>query len=1822
MTLSRVIVALGASNQTHINFRDSKLTRILQPSLSGNARMAVVCCATPSELYLEETRSTLQFASRAKLVKTRAQVNEVLDDQSIIRRLQRELALAKQHAGQGGGVPSEHVRALEDQAATAGTAAREAEERLKRLQASILNNTAFLAESTSEDQRPIKKRKRRLSEGTLLINEAATPAKERNLIVSPRTIPRPARQPRAERATGLSSSNELRLLKEALQVKAQLLASTEQKIANVLRLSKANESELVAAKCSNDILRSERDSSNEKSAKLCTELETLRAELSAQQMVLQEKDARIATALTKLEDELQDRVSLEETIDSLQEDNLALENKLATECASHQKTCEMAVMEQAQLQAQFDLAAEAFGAEKVAATNQIDAMNQAMAISANEQSELLCALARAGTERDHLHSQWEKASSNCCQLEETVSQNEQELSKAAMRETECIEQIQSLEESLATAIKERDETSTQLESMTQELTNTTNESAHLQEELVRKEEQVQTFQEENNELKSSLQHQSGLLKHVSDEMEETSKQNSSLQEELQKAENECDSLRYELSSVKESLYNAQRAIQESNLRTEHLELEISDAKSQLAADIEQKNVLERTIQDLQQEQQALESNVSELQSRLKYGDAAQQKLSEAVTHASQLEKQLEIVKNECFSREEELVKSSAIVVDQQNQIKESKAAIASLELKLDQAENANKALGEMNLRAESLEKELCENQKVLERVRKEADDSASMLSELQIEEKNSALVDLRKRVEAGEKTSEELKEAREQLESLNSELEESKMLLTVKDKEIELSTGRISELEQQEVAIRDEVKNLTVKLKVQVENNDATKLELTASTESGEAAKKALDEMSERATSLESQLETLKLDLQSAGEEGAKSSGLVEALQAQLEEKTQAIEEFKLEVDRKDRVLEQLNLDSQTGSLAKQELERVASKARTLEQDIIAATAKIEQLEKQNQEHEVTISNLKIEIQSADEAKRNLLSAVEKSNGLMLSLDAAREENKVLLDEKEKTATFIAGLQDNLSELNTLKQQNEESSAAIESIKCLLEAEEHRSTQIEQKLVETNLQVSSLQEELSKSRHSEEDLKSRTADLLERLNSQEQEMQAYETELHECQINLKSRGDELIQVHEMLEVTKSKESGLQKRVIDLEDELESKENLLSQSLQTYDRDSKNLRDEIASKEAKISSLESEILLLRQQIEHPEQPEEEKSSLEVENLELKKLLSSSNEIVEESRRAAIEAESLLQLKEHELALKDVEIGELNEQLTRGRSAGPDSSELLAQKLELENVIVDLKKTHERSLCDLKQLMGEEQRDIIRKAELNMAALREEVAELKKALEKSETEAYYARQSKEELEDKNKLAVRTATQYEQRIEFLEAEVRKASELERWISTVENERDELKKSLAEMDLITSELAAANLKVNELQGEKKSLEAKLESLENANAVQRSADSIQSENRLKKIKTLENQIENYEKAIRELRHDMEKKDERIKKLDATKLTAKKIEAMKKIKTENTNMKIQIAKLNKEIARKGNALSQDTSDAVHSKELAELRFHAEAIENKFRKCKAQCQKMEDERNVVIDVLRVAKIDGTAEHDLKKSIVNLCDKISSLEEERKDSVSDLPSSASSLHTEQVEDLQRTNGKLELDIMKARQEISILVSAAGERDEEITSLRRDLQTLRVEAEKSLDTTSTTDLEAEIRCLKQENLRLMQEMRKVKKQLQNARAEKHKIKLDEADDPTGELSDLKARLAARSMGTALPNSQKTVFPDNGVTKSASNEPTPSEKRKRNLPDKENSGNAVVGSATNAVGHESSAKKRRIPGLGESSGASDEHTQECNQS
>ncbi|XP_038660404.1 centromere-associated protein E isoform X2 [Scyliorhinus canicula] len=76
-----------------LNYRDSKLTRILQNSLGGNARTLIICTITP--VGFEETLSTLQFASTAKFMKNTPHVNEVLDDEAMLKRCSKEITVLK-----------------------------------------------------------------------------------------------------------------------------------------------------------------------------------------------------------------------------------------------------------------------------------------------------------------------------------------------------------------------------------------------------------------------------------------------------------------------------------------------------------------------------------------------------------------------------------------------------------------------------------------------------------------------------------------------------------------------------------------------------------------------------------------------------------------------------------------------------------------------------------------------------------------------------------------------------------------------------------------------------------------------------------------------------------------------------------------------------------------------------------------------------------------------------------------------------------------------------------------------------------------------------------------------------------------------------------------------------------------------------------------------------------------------------------------------------------------------------------------------------------------------------------------------------------------------------------------------------------------------------------------------------------------------------------------------------------------------------------------------------------------------------------------------
>lgn len=95
--LGNVISSLVDGSSTHIPYRDSKLTRLLQNSLGGNAKTVMCANCGPADYNFDETLSTLRYANRAKNIKNTPKINEDPKDammreyQDEIRRLKEQL---------------------------------------------------------------------------------------------------------------------------------------------------------------------------------------------------------------------------------------------------------------------------------------------------------------------------------------------------------------------------------------------------------------------------------------------------------------------------------------------------------------------------------------------------------------------------------------------------------------------------------------------------------------------------------------------------------------------------------------------------------------------------------------------------------------------------------------------------------------------------------------------------------------------------------------------------------------------------------------------------------------------------------------------------------------------------------------------------------------------------------------------------------------------------------------------------------------------------------------------------------------------------------------------------------------------------------------------------------------------------------------------------------------------------------------------------------------------------------------------------------------------------------------------------------------------------------------------------------------------------------------------------------------------------------------------------------------------------------------------------------------------------------------------------
>ncbi|WWC85238.1 uncharacterized protein L201_000100 [Kwoniella dendrophila CBS 6074] len=135
--LGMVINALTDGKSSHVPYRDSKLTRILQESLGGNSRTTLIINCSPATYNEAETLSTLRFGMRAKSIKNKARVNAEMSPaelKALLKKTVAELASVREHASaleeevkiwrNGGKVePSDWTSPMSQATASSGAAA-------------------------------------------------------------------------------------------------------------------------------------------------------------------------------------------------------------------------------------------------------------------------------------------------------------------------------------------------------------------------------------------------------------------------------------------------------------------------------------------------------------------------------------------------------------------------------------------------------------------------------------------------------------------------------------------------------------------------------------------------------------------------------------------------------------------------------------------------------------------------------------------------------------------------------------------------------------------------------------------------------------------------------------------------------------------------------------------------------------------------------------------------------------------------------------------------------------------------------------------------------------------------------------------------------------------------------------------------------------------------------------------------------------------------------------------------------------------------------------------------------------------------------------------------------------------------------------------------------------------------------------------------------------------------------------------------------------------------------------------------------------------
>ncbi|CAM9976374.1 unnamed protein product [Lampetra planeri] len=1717
--LGQVIKKLSENpSGVYLNYRDSKLTRILQNSLGGNAKTVILCTVTPAAL--EETLSTLMFASTAKNMKNSAHVNEVINDEAMLKCCRREIMNLKKELMQVS-VKTQMHQAQAQQLAERDQLQRESEERIRSLKHMIINYSVTAAGAADDSAFARPKRRETWCPGLL--------------------------RSHAKKFRGNSNmTDDLDLTSEenaCLKLEWEMMGKDVEKVQAECAEASSRlldcQSRLSAMEEQNSELNDELHAKNRGLDDANTSLKSLEEELSSLRMKLRENEDGNAqhdedgpTAVQLLEERL---TGFKDQVMEMKIINQDLATELALKELNLQKveqSAKVSAEEIYTLQLSSDAAKAELERLKSLLEQKSEELDQWASSSMDEKIQLELQLASLRKEMEQLGEELQIARESKEQAGD--SHPEMEASDAVARlsslETNIIPEnlaeveLESLRGKLASLEEENKSLLALIPPAPEKLKEEMSDSVA---ELLAR---VPILEEEKCRLEVALNAKTRELGSISDEA-------ITIQQQLESAEKEIENLQMILDALNEESVNQYKLSSSESNRMNTMEEENESLRKKLeallahAAESDHVEVSNEADVNLEDKLRTRDEEKAYLQAQIEHVQAE----CEALTNAADDNAgRMRVVESELESARLRNEEMSITLLSVQAKLQEVDLENAQLR---DHVNSANVLDDKLSTAMETI---LLLNEK---------------LSSIQIEKQ-----ELQVRVDSLQTQSDELSTA-SNITALNSELQllqEEKEALQSQFEDAVLRCERLS-------SISDELADLKVRFAMTEDEKESLQLQIDSlAKEKGDRYLKGAQEASmleEKINVLEHEKRVLQILVDSDGKRGEELSAETEmiSLKVKLQELQDQNEVLRSQMESSDVQCQHLSGRSNEVADLKSRLHKFVEENVMVQSCENSDGVKRDQLSASS--HEVVFLKVKLqELQGEREQMQSQLYSLQlQCEQLSSAPDEIRDLKTrlgVLEEEKELLQT----------QLNSTHSQalDDKSSENVDKIPALTETELMELERRELQLNSAKAQQDEWADEMSTLKHNFQELQ----DEKKRLESWSDSLRL------QCE-QLSATSDELADLKTKLQVIKIENSDLKTRL----QMLEAKEELLQTHLNSSTH-SQELGDELAKTAEEISALkerlelvESEKADLQVQLDSAKTQQEQWSSAtdelatlklklqalqdEKEQLELQfeslglqcEQLSAASEIADLTTKLQVieiendDLKTRLRVLEEEKELFQTQLNSSTHSQELGDELAKTSEEFSALKERLElvegekadlQVQLDSAKTQQEQwsfatdeLATLKlqlQALQDEkeqlelQFDLLRRQCEQLSAASDELADLKTKLQVIEIEDADLKTRVRVLEEEKELfqtQLNSSTHSQELSDELAKTAEEFSALKERLELVESEKADLQVQLdsaktqqEQWSSATDELATLKLKLQALQDEKEQLELQFESLglqcEQLSAASEIADlttklqviEIENDDLKTRLRVLEEEKELFQTQLNSSTHSQELGDELAK-------TSEEFSALKErlelVEGEKADLQVQL----------DSAKTQQEQWSFATDELATLKLQLQALQDEkeqlelqFDLLRRQCEQLSAASDELADLKTKLQVIEIEDADLKT-------RVRVLEEEKELFQTQLNSST---HSQELSD----------ELAKTAEEFSAL----KERLELVEGEKADLQVQLDSAKTQQDQwSSATD-----------------ELTTLKLQLQALQDEKEQIELqfdllrrqcEQLSAASDELADLKTKL-----------------------------------------------------------------------------------------